>query len=299
MSSHPFDELKTPVKKVVEDTAVELLRTASMKLPPDVLAALKNAYHGEVSEMGRSQLGAILENIRLAEETKRPICQDTGLIIFYATVGDGFGDFAFLPEALTEATRRATRIIPLRPNAVNPLTRLNSGDNTGKDIPIINYNIMSGEYLELTVLPKGGGAENMSALAMLTQNVGAKGIKKFVLDTVIAAGGKTCPPTVIGVGIGGGADVAMKLAKKALLRPLNKSHPDKEVAQLESELLEMVNSTGIGPMGLGGKYTALGLNVEYAHCHTASLPVGVNLQCWANRRATARIHKDGRVEYLW
>ncbi|MFH0896543.1 MAG: fumarate hydratase [Candidatus Bathyarchaeota archaeon] len=299
MSSHPFDDLKVPIKKVVEDTAVELLRKASTKLPPDVLVALKSAYRRETSEMGRIQLGAILENIRLAEETKRPICQDTGLIIFYVTVGDGFGAFAFLPEALNEATRRATRVIPLRPNTVNPLTRHNPGDNTGRGIPSINYDVINGDCLELTALPKGAGSENMSALAMLTPSAGVKGIKKFVLDTIISAGGKPCPPTVIGVGIGGGADVAMKLAKKALLRPLNECHPEKEVAQLERELLKMVNSTGIGPMGLGGKYTALGLNVECAYCHTASLPVGVNVQCWANRRATARIHKDGQVEYLW
>jgi len=127
---------------------------------------------------------------------------------------------------------------------------------------------------------------------------GIGGIKKLVIDTIIAAGGKPCPPTVIGIGIGGTADLAMKLAKKALTRPLDQRHPDKEIAQLEEELLRLVNSTGVGPMGLGGLNTALGLNIEFAFCHTASLPVGINIQCWANRKAKARIHKDGRVEYL-
>lgn len=286
------------IEKVVEDAAVELLRRATTELPPDVLAALKKAYEEETSELGRNQLGAILENIRLAEKTKRPLCQDTGVMIFYVTIGNEFGDFAFLPKALTEATRRATRDVPLRPNAVHPLTRHNPGNNTGTGVPIINYDITTGDYIELTALPKGAGAENMSALAILTPSDGVKGIKKFVIDTVIAAGGKPCPPTVIGVGIGGKADLAMRLSKKALLRPLDKRHPEKEIAQLEEELLEMVNSTGVGPMGLGGKYTALGLNIEYAYSHTAGLPVGINFQCWADRRARARIRRDGRVEYV-
>ena len=286
------------IKRVVEDTAVEVLRKASMELPSDVLEALKKAYEEETSELGKSQLGAILENIKLAREMNRPLCQDTGLIIFYATIGNGFGDFTFLPDALTKATRRATRDIPLRPNAVHPLTRRNSGDNTGTGVPIINYEITAGDYLELTALPKGAGSENMSALAMLPPSAGVRGVKRFVVDAVIAAGGKPCPPTVIGVGIGGKADSALRLAKRALLRPLDKRHPEKEIAQLEEELLRMVNSTGVGPMGLGGRCTALGLNIEYAYSHAAGLPVGINFQCWANRKAKARIHKDGRVEYM-
>jgi len=292
------DKIETSIKKIVEDTALELLRRASVRLPPDVLAALERAAREENSEMGRSQLNAILKNVRLAEEKKRPICQDTGLIIFYATIGDKFGDFAFLPESLAEATRRATREVPLRPNAVHPLTRRNSGDNTGTDVPIIYYDIAKGDFLDLTALPKGAGAENMSALAILAPSDDDKSIRRFVLDTIVAAGGRPCPPVVVGIGVGGEADLAMKLAKKALLRPLDKHHPEENIAQLEEELLKMINSTGIGPMGLGGKSTALGLNVEYAYCHTASLPVGINVQCWASRRAMARVHKDGHVEYM-
>ncbi|MFH0749136.1 MAG: fumarate hydratase [Candidatus Bathyarchaeota archaeon] len=286
------------IKNVVENTAVELLRRAEINLPPDVLQVLNKAYNEETSELGKSQLGAILENIKLAENLKTPICQDTGLMIFYVTIGNQFGDFAFIPDALTEATRRATRDIPLRPNAVHPLSRKNSGDNVGKDIPVITYNITNGDYIELTALPKGGGSENMSVLSMLTPSQGVKGLKQFVIDTVVASGGKPCPPTVIGIGIGGTADYAVKLAKKALLRSLDQPNPDRDIAQLEKELLEMVNATGVGPMGLGGKFTALGLNIEYAYCHTTALPVGINIQCWAGRRATAKIHKDGKVEYI-
>jgi fumarate hydratase subunit alpha len=286
------------IKKIFEDTGVELLRRASINLPKDVMAALKKAYQEETSDIGKSQLSAILENIKLAEEIKTPICQDTGLMIFYATIGSDFGDFADLPEALIEATRRATREIPLRPNAVHPLTRKNPGDNVGVGVPVITYDIVKGDYIELTALPKGGGSENMSVLKMLTPSDGVKGLKKFVIDTIVDSGGKPCPPTIIGIGIGGVADTAVKLAKKALLRPIDQHHPDKEIADLEKELLGMVNSTGVGPMGLGGKYTALGLNIEYAYCHTTALPVGINIQCWCGRKAKAKIHKDGRVEYM-
>ena len=287
------------MKKVVEDTAIELLRKASIELPADVLEALKKAYDDEgTSDLGRSQLGSILENIKLAKELGSPLCQDTGIIAFHVTLGNGFGDFAFIPEALTRATQRATRQVPLRPNAVHPMTRRNLGDNTGTGVPIIDYAVTPGDYLELTAMPKGAGSENMSALAMLTPIVGIEGIKRFVVETVTAAGAKPCPPVIVGIGIGGKADSAMKLATMAVLRPLDKRHSENELAQLEVELLEMVNSTGIGVMGLGGKYTALSVNIEYAYSHTASLPVGINIGCWANRRAGARIHNDGRVEYL-
>lgn len=287
------------IKIVIEDTAIDILRKASLNLPTDIVKALNEAYIEETSELGKIQLGTILENIKRAEERNSPICQDTGIIIFYATIGNGFGNIAFLQEVLTKATQKATQSIPLRPNAVHPLTRCNSGDNTGTGMPIIHYEISDSDYIELIALPKGAGSENMSVLTIFPPSAGEKGIKKFVVDSVIAAGGKPCPPTIIGVGIGGCSDLAMTLAKKALLRPINKRHPEDKIARLENELFTMVNSTGVGPMGLGGKCTTLGVNVEYAHSHVASLPVGINFQCWANRKAGARIHKDGRVEYLW
>ena len=287
------------IKKVVEDAVVELLRKTSIELSPDVMEALNNAYKNEVKELGKSQLEAILENIRLAKELNKPICQDTGLMIFYVTIGNDFGDFTFIPEALVAATRRATADIPLRPNSVHPLTGHNPGDNTGVGVPIIHYDITTGDCIEIKSLPKGGGAENMSALAMLTPSAGVKGIKKFVIEKVIASGGKPCPPTVIGLGIGGKADYVMTLAKKALLRPINQRHPDKLIADLEVELLKMVNATGVGPMGLGGNYTCLGVNIEYAYRHPASFPVGINMQCWANRRSAVRIQRDGTTEYMW
>ena len=164
-------------------------------------------------------------------------------------------------------------------------------------MPYINYKRSNHPFIEMTVMPKGAGSENMSASAMLTPSQGLKGIKRFALETVLKAGGNPCPPIIVGMGIGGSADIAMKLAKESLLRPLDKPNPDLQVAALEKELFEALNDLGIGPMGLGGKTTLLGLNIELAHCHTASLPVAINIQCWAARKATARVHPDGRVEY--
>jgi len=284
--------------KKIEDTTVNLLRLAVTRLPRDIKDALKAAYERETDQTSKTQLKAILDNIALAEKTERPMCQDTGVIIFYVKIGNKFEEISELSEILRNATIRATREIPLRPNAVHPITQKNSGDNTGRYIPYINWEIIQGNFLEITVFPKGGGSENMSRLGMLKPGEGLEGMKKFVIDTVVQAGGQPCPPIVLGVGIGGGADIAMKLAKKALLRPITQRHPDPEIAKIEEELLEAINKTEIGPMGLGGKTTALGVNIEYAHRHPASYPVGVVVQCWAARKATARIYPDGTIEYL-
>lgn len=286
------------IEETVEKTAVELLGRAVVYLPKDVKEALRSAYEKETSEAGRTQLKAILDNIDLGEGGRTPICQDTGVILFYVTIGKGFGDVSFIPATLRSATKKATVEVPLRPNAVHPLTRKNSGDNTGTSMPYINWEIGEGDYIELTAIPKGAGSENMSAFAMLTPGEGPSALKRFVIDQAIKAGAQPCPPTIIGVGVGGSADIALKLAKKALLRPINIRHPEPEIADLETTLLKGVNMTGIGPMGLGGTFTSLGVNLEYAHCHTASLPVGMNMQCWAARRATARIYRDGTVEMV-
>ena len=284
--------------RVVEDTAVELIRRAVIQLPKDIENALVKAVTDEESEAGKVQLKAILENVKLAREVGAPMCQDTGLLVFFLKVGDKFGSVSGLSNALIQAAKRATLEVPLRPNAVHPITRKNSGDNTGLGIPYLDWDFIQGDFLEVTILPKGAGSENMSSVGMLNPAEGLPGLKKFVVDTIIAAGGRPCPPIVVGVGVGGTVDGALKLGKKALLRPIDRRHPDPDIAKLETDLLEALNMTGIGPMGLGGKFTALGVNVEYAYCHTASLPVGVNIQCWADRRAAARIHLDGKVEYL-
>jgi fumarate hydratase subunit alpha len=285
-------------KKVVENVAVKLLRLAVTELSHDVKEALQRAYREEESKVGKAQLNAMLKNVELAEKMCAPLCQDTGVVIFYVKAGSQVTELENVEEALRNATVRATEEVPLRSNAVDPFTQKNTGDNTGRFIPHIHWEVVPGDVLEITVMPKGGGSENVSALGMLSPSEGIKGLKKFVVDTVINAGAKPCPPTIVGVAVGGGADIAMKLAKAALLRPLNQPNPNPDLAKLEEELCESANQTGIGPMGLGGKITVLGVKVDYAHRHPASYPVAVAVQCWAARRASARIYSDGKVEYL-
>jgi fumarate hydratase subunit alpha len=286
------------IDKIIEDTAFNLLQLAVVRLPTDVKDAIYKAYKEETSEAGKVQFEAIVKDIELAEKDNTPICQDTGVIIFYVKAGAQAKGLEKVQTALINATRRATKEVPLRPNAVDPFTGKNTGDNTGRFIPFIHWEIVEGDKIEITAFTKGGGSENTCTLGMITPGEGVKGLKKFVIDAVIKAGAMPCPPTIVGVACGGGADIAMKLAKAALLRPLNEPNSNPELAKLENELYEAANSTGIGPMGLGGKFTVLGVKVEYAHRHPASFPVAVAFQCWAARRATARIHLDGKVEYL-
>jgi len=284
--------------RIVEDVASELLKLAATVLPGDVKEALERAYETETNDMGKAQLEAILENIRVAEERKLPICQDTGVICFYVRLGADFPVRKGIPEALTRATKRATKEIPLRPNAVDPLEERNTGDNTGRYTPYIHWELFDGDYLELTAFPKGFGSENMDKLLMMSPAKRLDGLKKFVIDTVMEANGKPCPPVIVGVAFGGFFDTVAKMAKKLLLRPLNEPNPVPELAKLEEELLKAINATGIGPMGLGGRWTALRVHVDYACRHPGAYPVAVAFQCWAARRATARIYPDGSVEYV-
>lgn len=286
------------LQSLIEKLTVNLLWLAVTELPADVKKALQDAYMKERNPVGKIQLKAILENIQLAEEERIPMCQDTGLISFYVKASSRFRGLSKIEEALMKAVKRATVEIPLRPNAVNPFTQKNTKDNTGRYIPYIHWSIIDKDYMEITAFPKGGGSENMCVLRILKPADGLSGLKRFVIESVVDAGGMPCPPTIIGVGVGGISDVAMNLAKKALLRPINESNPDPIIASLERDLLRAVNSTGIGPMGLGGDSTALALKIEYAHRHPASYPVAIAFQCWAARRATARIYLDGSVECL-
>ena len=284
--------------QVVEETAFKLLKLAATVLPRDVKEALQRAYETETHEMGKAQLQAILENVRVAEEKGLPMCQDTGVVSFYVRLGADFPVRKGIYEALVRATKRATKEVPLRPNAVDPIQERNTGDNTGRHIPYVHWEIVDGDHLELIAFPKGAGSENMCKLAMLSPAHRLKGLKKFVLDTIMEAGGKPCPPVIVGVAFGGGLDIVAELAKKTLLRPLDQPNPIPELAKLEEELLKAINETGIGPMGLGGRWTALRVHVDYACRHPGAYPVAVAIQCWAARRAAARISADGSVEYL-
>ncbi|MGC9443311.1 MAG: fumarate hydratase [Candidatus Methanospirareceae archaeon] len=290
-------------KEMIKAVIVNLLQRAETSLPDDVKAALRSAYERETSEIARVQLAAMLENIRLAEDLQRPLCQDTGLPMVFLKLGHVSGslDLGDIEEGIREGVAAATEQIPLRSNVVDSITRQGVGGNLGEQIPYINYTVDPAlDGLTITVFPKGGGSENMSRFAMLTprQNEEARqAIKAFVLETVVEAGGKPCPPTIIGVGVGGSADLAMKLAKLAVLRPIGERNKEERIARLEAELLDAVNQTGIGPMGLGGATTALDVHIETAGTHITGLPVAVNFQCWAARQASAIIHADGTVEY--
>ncbi len=280
-------------EELVEDVVVDLLKTASTSLPNDVLEALKKAEREETSEVARTQLRTILTNVERAERLGLPMCQDTGLPVFFITGRC----VPRLEEAIRRGVSRATSEIPLRPNAVQPLTRSNPGDNLGRGMPYIHFEQTDADYTEITVTPKGAGSENMSAIAMLTPSQGIKGVKRFVIDTVVRAGSQPCPPTIVGVGVGGTADEALLTARRSLLRRLDVPNPDPDLAKLEKELEGALNELEIGPMGLGGRATVLGVHVDTCYTHTASLPVAVCFQCWAARRASARIYKDGRVEF--
>jgi fumarate hydratase subunit alpha len=195
------------LETTVENVAVNLLRLAVTQLTKDVKDALQKSYREESSEAGKTQLKAILDNIELAEKTQTPMCQDTGTIIFYVKAGAEVKHLDRIENALCKATRTATTQVPLRPNAVDPFTRKNTGDNTGKHIPYVNWEIVSGDTIEITVLPKGGGSENVCVTGMLVPGEGVIGLKKFVIDSILKAGSKPCPPNIVGVAIGGGADI--------------------------------------------------------------------------------------------
>lgn len=271
-------------QKQVEDAVCRIYRDAVIELPEDVTLALRRAHENEDNKTARLNLGTVLKNIEAAHADGIPMCQDTGLPIVFVKLGRVRVENLY--QGIRNGVERATMEVPLRPNVVDPLTRKNTGTNTGKGIPQVDVELVDGDYLELTVFPKGFGSENNNALKMGLPGEGVEGIKNFVVETVKAAGGKPCPPTRIGVGIGGSSDMALKLAKKALLRDVQDKNSDERLSKLEEELLEAVNATGIGPMGLGGKTTALDVKVEMVDTHTAGLPIGICIQCWAARHSS-------------
>ena len=276
----------------------KMVSTAAIYLPEDVKTALKNAYEKEGNPVAKKVFESILENIKVAENEKRPLCQDTGTIIYYIKAGENFPFLGKLPKILKEATVKATVATPLRPNAVDVITGKNSGNNIGENIPWIEWEIVpNSEEAEITVMLKGGGSEAPSIAKVLPPGLGVKGALKIAIDDVFEMGAKPCPPVIVGVGLGGTGDIAMKLAKKALLRPIGSRNPRKKVAELEDKLLEALNTLGWGPHGVGGATTALDAHIETAHRHPATLAVGVATNCWASRRSTLKVMGD-KVEYL-
>lgn len=282
-------------RKHLEAGLLQLILKAETEIPKDVVTALRRAYEIE-SGAAKIQLEAMLTNVELAKKKRCPMCQDTGILTFFVSIGTQFPAIGILQEVIEQAVARATHEIPLRPNTVDPITGMNLGDNLGSYLPHILWDFEPGDKVHIVMIPKGSGSENMSALAMLSPSAGVPGVKQFVVETVKRAGGRPCPPIMVGVGVGGSADLVMNLGKRALLRPVGVRNPQKQIAVLEDELLELINATGIGAMGLGGKITALDVHIEIAARHPASLPVGVVMQCWADRRARMVIARDGSWE---
>ena len=276
----PYDQLVDAVENLVIET--------SYVLPGDVIEALRKARRGESGEPARSILDQIIENAAIAEEERLPLCQDTGVAVFFADLGrDAAVDGNGLDDAIQEGTRRGYRGGGLRMSMVSdPVGRVNTGDNTPA---IIHCRQVPGDRLRLWFCPKGGGCENMSRLGMLSPTSGAGGIRNFVLETVRLAGGRPCPPLILGIGIGGDFEYAALLSKRALLRTMGERHPVSQYADLERDLVERVNRLGIGPMGLGGNTTVLDVFIETFPCHIASLPVAVNIQCHSARHGMVEL----------
>ena len=267
--------------------AEELCGKAACDLPPDVLARIGECARKESSEHGKEFFRQYLENAEIAARERLPLCQDTGFAVWFVEYGDRLTfDRGDIYAALTEGTRRGYKRFFLRKSILkDPLfERVNTFDNTP---PVIHLKLVPGEKLKLTLAPKGGGSENMSALKMLRPADGKEGVVKFIIDTVKHAGGNPCPPTVVGVGLGGTMEYCAYLAKRALLRKLGERNADPRYAAFEEELLELLNATGVGPQGLGGSVSCLDVHVEAHPCHLASLPVAVNLNCHAARHAEA------------
>ena len=271
-----------PLWSALADATFRAYREAVIRLPPDVMRVIRRAAAAETNPVARGEFTNILKNITEAERLGVPLCQDTGVPVVYLTIPPDVSLTADLYDAVAQGIRRATREVPLRPNVVEPLTRHNTGDNTGAGMPAIH--IKPGPVFTVTVLPKGAGAENSSRIVMLLPTH-QYGIEGFVVETMLLAGGKPCPPVILGIGIGGTFDGAAALAKEALLLPID------QMDDYEQQICKAVNRLGIGPMGLGGDTTALAVKVKTAACHTASLPVAVNVQCWAHRHATMEVKR--------
>ncbi len=276
-----------PCDRII-DTVADLFLRASTDLGDDVLSAISKAAQSEDTPLGKDALEKILENARVAKAESLPLCQDTGLAVVFVEVGQDVhvtgGDFN---EAIQEGVRRAYRDGFLRKSVCDPITRANTGDNTPA---VIHTQIVPGDTIRIIAMPKGGGSENMSSSVMLLPSAGLEGIRGHIVEMVRKAGPNPCPPTIVGVGIGGSIEESALIAKKALTRPVGEpNRSDRRLSQLERETLDEINALGIGPQGYGGRTTALAVHVEMMPCHIASLPVTVNIQCHVARHGEAVI----------
>ena len=287
----------------IEEVSRSLYLRALQDIPSDIRHALGAGLGREEASGNQTAAGVlftILENIKVADTEGTLVCQDTGLPIYKVRIGNRLNmDVPEIKTRIRNACEKLTREHPLRSNSVHPLTRKNTGTNSGQGIPIIKVDFVpDSDRIEILMAPKVSGSENMSFLKMLNPGEGIKGIKRFVLHCVLESGACPCPPVIVGIGLGGTSDLAMNLAKEAsTFRTVGSSNADPLVAELERDLLEKINSTGLGPQGLGGLTTALAVNIEWAHTHISQNPVAVNMQCWRGERSAGIIESDGTVKY--
>ncbi len=266
--------------KDITEKVKALCMSAAYDLGDDVAAALRSAREREASGLGKEVLDQIIANFEIAAKESLPMCQDTGIAVFFVEAGRDAHIEGRLEEAINEGVRQGYSEGYLRKSVCDPLTRINTEDNTPA---VIHTSVVEGDRIRIRFAPKGAGSENMSRLKMLKPAEGIAGIKKFVVESITEAGGNPCPPIIAGIGIGGNFEKAALLAKKALLRPVGSPNPAQEIHKLEQELLGLINGSGIGPMGFGGTVTALAVHIETFPCHIASLPVALNIQCHADR----------------
>jgi len=287
------------VYDAVEEAAKRSYVRALKIYPPDLKDGLARARAVETADIAKGTLDTMLRSIEVAERDDNLVCQDTGTVVFFLEIGrDCRLDLATVAERVRKGTERATLEHPLRPNAVHPVTRKNTFTNTGRHLPVLHWDFVAGENVTLHCLPKGSGSENNSYLKMLIPADGVRGVKRFILECVVESGAKPCPPTIVGVGLGGTSDLCAALAKRAAaLRPIGSHSDDPVIAALEDELRDAANELGIGPMGLGGRTTVFWVNIEHADTHITQNPVAVNLQCWAARRCTAVVTPGGQITY--
>lgn len=281
--------------QTIEDAAKELYVRALKVLPPDIKDGFARLQRSESGATAQSLLGTMVRNIAVAEQTDNLLCQDTGIPIYNVTIGRGVQVDGFaLQQALRRGCARATREYPLRSSVVHPLTRQNEHTSCGIGVPVVHIDFDdTPETLTIEMIPKGSGSENGSFLRMAVPADGVDAIKTFVIDCVIAAGGKTCPPTIVGVGLGGTSDLVVALAKRAATRPLGSRCADADGAALEQQLSAAVNQLGVGPQGLGGDSTAFAVQIELAATHITMNPIAVNMQCHSARRARATFTPAG------
>ncbi len=287
--------------QAIESAAKELYIRALKILPDDIKHGFEMLSARETVNTAQAVLGTMIRNIAVAEQTDNLLCQDTGIPIYNVIIGRGVEfdahDGMALKAAIRSGCERATREHPLRSSIVHPLTRHNAQTSCGIGVPVIHIDVADDfEGLRIEMIPKGSGSENNSWLKMAVPADGTDAVKTFVIDCVLDAGGRTCPPTIVGVGVGGTADLCVHLAKRAAVRPLGSHCPDAHGAQLEDELSAAVNLLGVGPQGLGGDATAFAVHVELAATHITMNPVAVNMQCHSARRASATITPQG-VDY--